>query len=79
MEENQRKQFIDALVQAAKVLSRVLSSHLAVIVGHLERNEYLAALGTYRGLEEHFTFLGTALEAAVRLPIASCEVPEIRP
>ena len=68
MEEHERKQCTDALIQVALIESKALSVSLAEIIAYLQKKEHLAALGTFQGLEERFKFLGTVLEAAARLP-----------
>jgi len=68
MEPLQRQQFTEALVQVALIESKAISVRLAEIIAYLQRKEHLAALGTFQGLAEQFTFLGTVLEAAARLP-----------
>lgn len=68
MDELQRKQFTEALVQVALIESKAISVRLAEIIAYLQKQEHLAALGTFQGLDEQFTFLGTVLEAAARLP-----------
>jgi hypothetical protein len=68
MAQPQQQQFIDAVLQLGLIESKELSVGLAEIIGHLQRKEHLAALGTLRGLEEKFRFLGTVLEAGARRP-----------
>jgi len=48
--------------------SKAIAVSLAEITAYLQRNQHLAALGTFQGLDERFKFLGTVLEAAARLP-----------
>jgi hypothetical protein len=67
MEELQRKQLREALVQVALLESRALSVGIAEIIAYLQKNEHLAASGTFERLEGHFTFLGTVLHTAARL------------
>jgi hypothetical protein len=67
MEELQRKQLREALVQAALLESKALSVGFAEMIAYLQKNEHMPALGAFLGLEEHFTFLGTVLETAARL------------
>lgn len=67
MDELQRQQCKEALVQVALIESRALSVSLAEIIAYLQKKEHLPALGTFQGLEEKFTFLGTVLEAAARI------------
>lgn len=68
MDELQRKQFTEALVQVALIESKAISVRLAEIIAYLQKQEHLAALGTFQGMDEQFKFLGTVLEAAARLP-----------
>lgn len=68
MDELQRKQFTEALVQVALIESKAISIRLAEIIAYLQKQEHLAALGTFQGLDDQFKFLGTVLEAAARLP-----------
>lgn len=67
MDQTQKKQLTEALVQVALLESRDLAVHFAEIIAYLQKGNHLAALGTFRGLDEQFTFLGTVLEAAARL------------
>lgn len=67
MDELQRKQFTEALVQVALIESKAISVRLAEIIAYLQKQEHLVALGTFQGLDEQFKFLGTVLEAAARL------------
>ena len=46
----------------------LFSRHPMEVVAYIEKKEHLAALGTFQGLEEQCTFLGTVLEVAARLP-----------
>lgn len=68
MDELQRQQLREALLQAALIESKSLSVGLAEIIAYLQKNEYLTALGTFQGITEQFKFLGTVLEAAARIP-----------
>lgn len=68
MDELQRKQSTEALVQVALIESKALSVGLAEIIAYLQKKEHRAALGTFQGLDQKFKFLGTVLEAAARLP-----------
>lgn len=68
MDQLQQKQFTEALVQVALIESKAISVCLAEIIAHLQKQEHLAALRTFQGLDEQFTFLGTMLGAAARLP-----------
>ncbi len=68
MDQLQRQQFTEALIEVALIESKTLSVRLAEIIAYLQRKEHLAALGTFQGLDEQFKFLGTVLEAAARLP-----------
>jgi hypothetical protein len=68
MEQPQRQQCTAALVQVALIESKVISERITEIIAYLQRQEHLAALGTFQGLDEQFKFLGTVLEAAARLP-----------
>lgn len=67
MDQLQRQQFTEALVQVALIESKAISVSLAEIIAYLQKKEHLAALGTFQGLDQQFTFLGTVLEAAARL------------
>ncbi len=68
MEHLEQQQLLEALLQVAVLESKSLSVGLAEIIAYLQRKEHLAALGTFQGLENKFTFLGTVLETAARLP-----------
>ena len=68
MEPLQHQQFTEALMQVALIESKSLNASLAEIIAYLQKKEHVAALGTFQGLGEKFTFLGTVLEAAARLP-----------
>jgi hypothetical protein len=68
MDQPQRQQLTEALMQVALIESKAMSVHLAEIIAYLQRKEHLAALGAFQGLETQFKFLGTVLEAAARLP-----------
>lgn len=67
MDELQRKQSTEALVQVALIESKALSVGLAEIIAYLQKKEHLPALGTFGGLEEHWKLVGTVLQAAARL------------
>lgn len=67
MDELQRKQSTEALVQVALIESNTLSVGLAEIIAYLQKKEHLPALGTFGGFEEHWKLLGTVLQAAARL------------
>lgn len=67
MDQLQRKQCTEALVQVALIEGKALSVSLAEIIAYLQKQEHLAALGTFQGLTEQFKFLGTVLEATARL------------
>lgn len=67
MDQLQRDQCREALVQVALIESKALSVSLAEIIAYLQKKEHLPALGTYQGLDQQFKFLGTVLEAAARL------------
>ena len=67
MEELQRKQLKEALVQVALLESKALSVGFAEMIAYLQKNEHLPALGTYEGLKGQFTFLGIVLETAARM------------
>jgi hypothetical protein len=68
MDQPQRQQFTEALMQVALIESKEISVRLAEIIAYLQKQEHLAALGTFQGLDENFKFLGTVLEVAARLP-----------
>jgi UDP-N-acetylmuramoylalanine-D-glutamate ligase len=55
-------------MQVALIESKAIAVSLAEIIAYLQRNQHLAALGTFQGLDERFKFLGNVLEAAARLP-----------
>ena len=67
MDQLQRQQLTEALVQVALIESKAISVSIAEIIAYLQKKEHLAALGTFQGLDHQFTFLGTVLEAAARL------------
>ena len=68
MDQLQRQQSTEALMQVALIESKAIAVSLAEITAYLQRNQHLAALGTFQGLDERFKFLGSVLEAAARLP-----------
>lgn len=68
MDEKQREQCTEALMQVALLESKAISVRLAEIIAYLQKRQHLAALGTFQGLDETFTFVGTVLKAAARLP-----------
>ena len=55
-------------MQVALIEGKSLSVSFAEIIAYLQKKEHLAALGTFRGLDQKFKFLGTVLEATARLP-----------
>lgn len=67
MDELQRKQFTEALVQVALIESKAISVRLAEIIAYLQKQEYLVALGIVDGFEEQFMFLDALLKAAARI------------
>ncbi len=67
MDQIQKKQLTEALVQAALLESRDVAVHFAEIIAYLQKGNHLAALGTLQGTEEAFKFLGVALSTAARL------------
>jgi hypothetical protein len=68
MEQVQREQFTEALMQVALIEGKAISVRLAEVIAYLQKKEHLAALGTFQGLDAQFKFLGTVLEATARLP-----------
>jgi hypothetical protein len=68
MEQPQRQQLTEGLIQVALIESETLAGRLAEIIAYLKKKEHLAALGTFQGLDQQFRFLGTVLETAARLP-----------
>jgi len=68
LDQLQRDQCREALVQVALIEGKSLSVSFAEIIAYLQKKEHLAALGTFRGLDQKFKFLGTVLEATARLP-----------
>jgi hypothetical protein len=68
MEQTQREKFTEALMHVALIEGKAISVRLAEVIAYLQKKEHLAALGTFQGLDQHFKFLGTLLEAAARLP-----------
>jgi hypothetical protein len=67
MEQLQRQQLKEALIEVALLESKALSVGLAEIIAYLQKKEHLAAAGTFQGFENQFKFLGTVLEAAAKL------------
>jgi len=55
-------------MQLALTESEAIFVRLAEIIVHAKRKEYLAALGTFQGLDEQFKFLGSELEVTARIP-----------
>ncbi len=68
MEQPQREQFTEALMQVALGEGKTIAVRLAEVIAYIEKKEHLAALGTFQGLEEQCRFLCTVLEVAARLP-----------
>lgn len=68
MDQRQRTQCTEALIQVALSECKAISLRLAEMIEYLEEKEHLAALGTFQGLDQKFTFLGTVLEVTARLP-----------
>jgi hypothetical protein len=68
LDQLQREQCREALIQVALIEGKALSVSLAEIIAYLQKNQHLAALGTFQGLDQKFEFLGTVLEATARLP-----------
>jgi len=67
MEQLQKKQLTEALVQVALLESKEIAVNFAEIIAYLQKGNHLAALGALRGIEETFKFLGVALAAVARL------------
>jgi hypothetical protein len=67
MEDPERQQLRESLIEVALRESNALSLGLAEIVAYLQKKEHLAALGTLQGLEDKFKFVGIVLETAARL------------
>lgn len=68
MEHLQEQQLLEALIEVALLESKAVSVGIAEMIAYLQKNEHLAAVGTFQGLESRFKFLGTVLEVAARLP-----------
>ena len=68
MEQPQRQRCTEALIEVAMIEGKAIAVSLAEIIAYLQRDQHLAALGTFQGLDQKFRFLGTVLEAAARLP-----------
>jgi hypothetical protein len=68
MEKLGQQQLLEALMQVALLETKALSVGIAEMIAYLQKQEHLAALGTFQGLEDKFKFLGTVLETASRLP-----------
>lgn len=68
MDHLQEQQLLEALIEVALLESKAVSVGIAEMIAYLQKKEYLAAVGTFQGLESRFKFLGTVLEAAARLP-----------
>jgi hypothetical protein len=64
MDNLQQQQRMEALMQIALIESKALSVSFAEIIAYVQKKEHLAALGTFRGLENQIKFLGAVLEAA---------------
>lgn len=73
MDQLQNQQLKEALIQVALIESKTLSVGLAEIIAYLQRKEPLSSLGTFRGIEEKFMFLGLVLEATARLSLGNTE------
>ena len=67
MEQLQKKQLTEALVQVALLESKEIAVNFAEIIAYLQKGNHLAALGALGGIEEAFKFLGVALAAVARL------------
>jgi pheromone shutdown protein TraB len=67
MDQTNQKQLIEALTQVALLESKEISVGFAEIIAHLQKQEHLAALGAFAGLEEQLKFIDTVLKAAARI------------
>ena len=67
MDQFQRTQCTEALMQVALDESKAISLRLAEVIEYLNEKEHLAALGTIQGLDQKLKFLGTVLEVTARL------------
>jgi hypothetical protein len=55
------------LTQAALAEGKAIAVRLAEVIAHLEKQEPLAALGAFQGLDAQLAFVGTTLTVAARL------------
>jgi hypothetical protein len=60
-------QLIEALTQVALLESKEISVGFAEIIAHLQKQEHLAALGAFTGLEHQVEFVNTVLMVAARI------------
>jgi hypothetical protein len=67
MDQIHKQQLIEALTQVALLESKRLYVRFAEIIAYLEKQEYLAALGTIAGLEDQFKFVETVLKVAAKV------------
>jgi hypothetical protein len=67
MEQIQRKQLTEVLTQVALLESKEIAVNFAEIIAHLQKSNHLTALGTLKGIEDTFEFLGVILSTAARL------------
>jgi hypothetical protein len=67
MKNREPEPLLEALIEVALLESKTFSVNMAEIIAYLQKKEHLAALGTFQGLQQKFTFLGTVLETAARL------------
>ncbi len=66
MDQIHQKQLTEALVQVALLESKEISVRFAEVIAHLQKQEFLAALGGLSGLEDQFRFVDTVLKVAAR-------------
>jgi hypothetical protein len=67
MEQKEKQQITKALSQLALSDCKEISVRFAEIIAYLQKDEYLAALGTLAGLDNQFQFVETVLQATARI------------
>jgi hypothetical protein len=64
VDQIQRQQLKEALIQVAMLESKNLAVKIAEIIAHLQKQDYLTALGSMDGIEDQVHFLSVTLSRA---------------
>jgi hypothetical protein len=67
MDQIQKKKLTEALLQVALIESKEISVRFAEVIAYLQKQEHLAALGSFGGLEEKCKFIDTVLKVAPKV------------